>query len=259
MRHDRIADRLSDYLDGTLSPRDVSRVEAHLLGCERCRRTLAELGRTVDLLRSLRDSEEAPDLAGTVMARIRAGEAQPSVLDRLRAGVSRFIAGPLGAPLVTATAGLALLAVLPRIEVEVTIPGRAASVARAPASPPAAAAELAGRRAPQPMERLRIASPPLLTRRVAEPLSSDPFACLEAPSPQACRDHHAWMTRLARQNPLEFIERVEALPAPRRDDLLNELSHFAAESGAAPDVAAQLRATGDPVAQRMALHFEGAR
>lgn len=257
MRHERVAERLSDYLDGSLSPRDASRVEMHLLGCERCRQTLAELGRTIDLLRGLRGGVEAPDLAGAVMARIRAGEAQPSVFDRMRAGVARFIAGPLGAPLATATVGLALLALLPRIEVEVSIPGRTPSLARTPASAPAA--EVATRRAPQPVERSRAANPPLLTRRVGESLSSDPFACEQSPSPQACRDHHASMTRLARQNPLAFMARVEAVPEPRRDDWLNELSRFAAESGAASEVAAQLRATGDPDALRMATHFERAR
>jgi hypothetical protein len=257
MRHERVSDRLSDYLDGSLSPRDASRVEMHLLGCERCRQTLAELGRTVDLLRGLRGSTEAPDLAGAVMARIRAGEAQPSFLDRVRAGVSRFIAGPLGAPLATATVGLALLALLPRIEVEVSIPGRAPSLAQTPASAPAP--EAATRRAAQPVERLRVANPPLLTRRVGESLSSDPFKCQESSSPQACRDHHASMTRLARQNPLAFMAEIEAVPEPRRDDWLNELSRFAVESGAASEVAAQLRATGDPDALRMATHFERAR
>jgi anti-sigma factor RsiW len=255
MRHERASDRLSDYLDGSLSAREAARVEMHLLGCERCRRTLAELGRTVDLLRSLRGSVQAPDLTGAVMARIRAGEAEPSVFDRVRAGVSRFIQGPLGAPLATATVGLALLALLPRIEVEVSIPGRAPSSAQTPAPAP----ELTSRRGPQPVERLRAANPPLLARRVGESLSSDPFACQRSPSPQACRDHHASMTRLARQNPWAFMARVEAVPEPRRDDWLNELSRFAAESGAASEVAAQLRATGDPDARRMATHFERAR
>jgi len=252
VRHERVAALLSDYLDGSLSARDASRVELHLLGCGGCRQTLAELKRTVDLLHGLRGDYEAPDLASVVMTRIRAGEAEPSMLDRMRAGVSRFLAGPLGAPLTTAAAGLALLAVLPRIEVEVSIPGRAVPE-------PPAAAPVAARRAPPSADRLHAASPPLLTRRVAESLSRDPFACLEAASPQACRDHHASMTRLAMENVWAFMARVEAVPEPRRDDWLNELSRFAAESGAASDVAARLRATGDPLAQRMAAHFEEAR
>lgn len=250
MRHERVTNRLSDYLEGSLSKRDAARVEAHLLGCPACRQVLGELKRTVDLLRGLRGSVESPDLAGVVMARIRAGEAEPSALDRLRAGVSRFLAGPLGAPLATGAVGLALLALLPRIEVEVSIPGRATS--EAPAT-------VATHRAPPSAGRQHASSPPLLTRRVGESLSRDPFACLEAPSPQACRDQHAVMTRLARENVWAFMARLEAVPEPSRNHLLNDLSRYAAESGAASDVAAQLRATGDPDAQRMAAHFEAAR
>ena len=250
MRHERIAARLSDYLEGSLSKRDTAQVEAHLLGCAGCRQALGEMKRTIDLLRSLRGSVEAPDLASVVMARVRAGEAEPSVLDRLRAGVSRFLSGPLGAPLATGAVGLALLAVLPRIEVEVSIPGRATSVA------PAA---VATRQAPQARSGQPTSSPPLLTRRVREPLSLDPFSCLEAPSPQACRNQHAFMTRLARENAWAFVEQLEAVPEPSRNALLHDLSRYAAESGAAPDVARELRATGNPLAQRMAAHFEEAR
>ena len=251
MRHERVTTRLSDYLDGSLSRRDAARVESHLLGCARCRQTLGELKRTVDLLRGLGGSVEAPDLAGAVMARVRAGEAESSVLDRVRAGASRFLSGPLGAPLATGAVGLALLAVLPRIEVEVSIPGRV--TVEAPA------AQVATRRAPRAEGRLQAPSSPLLTRRTSESLSRDPFACLEARSPQACREQHAFMTRLARENPWDFMARLEAVPEPSRNDLLNDLSRFAAESGAASDVALQLRATGDPLAQRIALHFERAR
>jgi hypothetical protein len=242
---------LSEYVDGSLSVRDVSRVEAHLLACARCRESLGELQRTAQLVRSLRGTVEAPDVASAVMARIRAGEAEPSALERLRALASRFIAGPLGAPLATAAVGVALLAVLPRIEVEVSIPGAAL-----PAAP---AAELATRPQQRAAEPSYAPHPPLFARRTAESLSRDPFECLEARSPQACRDHHASLTRLAIQNVWAFMERVEAVPEPRRDDLLRDLSRFAAESGAAPDVAARLRATGDPQAQQMAVRFEEAR
>lgn len=250
MRHERVMGLLSDYLDGSLSGRQAARVEAHLAGCERCRASLVALERTVGLLRSLRGGVDAPDLVTPVMARIHAGEAKPSGLDHIRLFVSRFIAGPLGAPLATAAVGLALLAVLPRIEVEVSIPGRAVRQAS-----PAQVAE----RSPAAAERSHAASAPLLARRTSRPSSHDPFACREATSPQACRDHHATMTRLAIRNVWEFMERLEAVPEPRREDWVRELSRFAAESGDAPGVAASLRATGDPLAQRMAARFEEAR
>lgn len=260
MRHDRAARLLSDYLDGSLAGRDRARVEAHLLGCVSCRHALNELRRTAELLRGLRGGVDAPDLAEAVLARIRAGEAEPSVLDRLRAGVSRFLAGPLGAPLATAAVGLTLLAVLPRIEVEVSLPGRGVSQA--------AVTELAPRPAAR-AERSRPLSSPLLARRVNESLSREPgrlalpapraFPCLEAASRAGCRDHHAFLTELARENPWAFLAEVEEVPEPLRDAFLADLSRFAAQSGAAPDVAAELRATGDPLAQRMAIRFEEAR
>jgi hypothetical protein len=250
VRHERVVSLLSDYLDGTLPGRQAAQVEAHLAGCEPCRASLAALERTVGLLRSLRGGVAAPDLVGSVMARIHAGEAQPSAFDRVRTVVSRFFAGPLGAPLATAAVGLALLAMLPRIEVEVSIPGRAVRMEPA--------AEVADR-APPARERQQPVGAPLLARRTSEGSSHDPFACWEAPSPQACRDHHATMTRLAIRDVWEFMARLEALPEPRREDWVRELSRFAAESGDAPGVAASLRATGDPLAQRMAARFEEAR
>jgi hypothetical protein len=175
------------------------------------------------------------------------------------ASVSRFLSGPLGAPLATAAVGLVLLAALPRIEVEVSIPGRSATTAAAPAPAPQVA--------PRAPERSRASQAPLLARRVNESVLREsrrfvgrrPFACVESSALGACREHHAFMTQLAMENVWAFVAEVEEVPEPRRDDWLLEISRFAAESGAAPDVAARLRATGDPHAQRMAIPFERAR
>jgi hypothetical protein len=254
-----VARRLNDYLGGSLSRREASGVEDHVAVCAECRNTLAELRQTVELLRSLRGSLESPDLAAGVLARIRRGEADTSTWDRFRAGVSRFLAGPLGAPLATAAAGLLLFAVLPRIEVEVNIlrPDSVAT-ARSDASIPPTASAPVVRRTP---------SPPLLARRVNESLSREPsrlprsmsFTCLESSSVEPCRDQHALMTRLATDNIWAFLAQIEQVPEAQRDDWLSDLSRFAAESGAAADVAARLRATGDPQAQRFAIRFEEGR
>lgn len=48
-----ITDQLSAYLDNRLSAGDRARVEAHLRGCDQCRRDLAELGYTVNMVRAL--------------------------------------------------------------------------------------------------------------------------------------------------------------------------------------------------------------
>jgi anti-sigma factor RsiW len=72
---DRFTDRLSEYLDGELSPDDLRRVEAHLGDCERCTRTLEELREVV--ARADRLSERTPpeDLWPGIDARIRTGAA----------------------------------------------------------------------------------------------------------------------------------------------------------------------------------------
>ena len=261
MTHRRVARLLDDYLGGSLSGREASCVEDHVAVCAECRRTLAELRRTVELLHGLRGSPDSPDLVEGVLARVRRGEADASRLERLRAGVSRFLAGPLGAPLSTAAAGLLLVAVLPRIEVEVSILGRDRAVTgqtRAAAPTPAPA--------PAPQAQ-RVTMAPLLARRVNESLSLEPsrqprsmtYACLESSAVEPCRDQHALMTRLAMEDVWAFLQQIEQVPEPRRDDWLGDLSRFAAESGAAADVAARLRATGDPRAQRLAIRFDEGR
>jgi hypothetical protein len=252
VRHERISAQLSDYLDGSLSARDASRVETHLLDCESCRRALAELKQTVELLHGLRSGVDAPDISARVMSRIRAGEGSPSRFDRLRSSLLRLASGPLGAPLATAAIGLALVALLPPIDVEVSIPNLAK-----PAALPATLHAAAAPRAAEP--RPRAPASPLLALRRSEAMSRDPFACLDSPAGRACRDQHASMTRLALENARAFLERVEAIPEAHRDPWLSELSQFAAESGTASDVAARLRATGDPLALRVATRFEEAR
>jgi hypothetical protein len=56
-----------------------------------------------------------------------------------------------------------------------------------------------------------------------------------------------------------FLAQIERVPEPGRDVWLSGLSRYAAESGAAADVAERLRATGDPQAQRLAVRFEKVR
>jgi hypothetical protein len=257
--HRRVARRLSDYLGGSLSPREASRVEDHVAVCAECRTTLGELRQTVELLRGLRSNLEAPDVVNAVLARVRRGEADASWLDRWRAGASRFLAGPLGAPFATAAVGLLLFTVLPRIEVEVSIPGHDRSAAAMAGSAVSPTARVPGAR--------RTTSAPLLALRVNESLSREPsrrrrsmpFACLESSTVEPCRDQHALMTRLAMDDIWDFLAQIEQVPEPRRDDWLSDLSRFAAESGDAADVAARLRATGDPRAQRLAIRFEEVR
>jgi len=250
MRHERVARRLSQYLDGTLPGRDLERVEAHLSECGECRTQLMELRRTAQLLRSLRGATEPADLAAAVLARIRAGEAEPSFGERLRASLGRFFAGSFGAPLATAAVGLAVLTLLPKVEIEISLPGGAAEVAkrvaRAPAYPHPPLTSLAAAR------RVNESPLPDRTERAA-PLSPP---CWEQPSFEACQEQSELFMELALQDTRAFVERVEAVPSTQRERWIGELSRLAAESGAASSVAERLRETDDPRAWQMATHFD---
>jgi hypothetical protein len=250
--HERAALSLSEYLDGTLRGRHARRVETHLTGCVDCQRTLAELRRTSELLRSLRGGEDAPDLSAAILARVRAGEAEPSALERLRSAAARFLGGAWGAPLATVAVGIAVLAIVPRIEIEVSVPG----IARPEAARPVA-------RAPAPQ---RPPAPALATRRVHEPLLPNvpapgraPSAagdCWERPSFEACQEQRRVFMELALRDTRAFLERVEAVPSTQRERWIGELSRYAAEAGSAGSVAQRLRASDDPRARQMATHFE---
>lgn len=70
-------ERISDYLDGELEGRSLTRVRRHLARCDRCRAMLESLSRTLEQLRSLGSPEQvapAPVTVSAVLARIRRGE-----------------------------------------------------------------------------------------------------------------------------------------------------------------------------------------
>jgi anti-sigma factor RsiW len=92
--------RLNDYLERDLPPRERSRVAAHLAECPDCAEELRELESTVELLRRLPEAEVPPAFAMSVMARVRAGEAEPrGVVRWLRALAAPALAVPLAAGL----------------------------------------------------------------------------------------------------------------------------------------------------------------
>jgi anti-sigma factor ChrR (cupin superfamily) len=68
-------DRLSDYLDGGLSPTERAALEAHLGECAPCRTTLAELQAVQDYAAALADREPERDLWPGIAARIEAARA----------------------------------------------------------------------------------------------------------------------------------------------------------------------------------------
>ncbi len=50
--HERVQERLSDYMDGRLSAGDRAKVERHMAACVRCSADLASLRQTADILRA---------------------------------------------------------------------------------------------------------------------------------------------------------------------------------------------------------------
>jgi hypothetical protein len=236
-------------------------LEAHLLQCSECRSELAELQRVRSLLRELRGVEDAPDLSAAVLARVEQGDADASGLERLSWSVGRLFGAPWSAPLATLAAGLLLLAFVPPLQIEVSIPSRTA-----PAEEPrmARAAE-------------RLSTAPLVSRRVAEtvrpPRSDVPqrlpavavsrrpaasFDCWERPSFDACQEERHVMMDLALRDPRAFLARLDSVPGAARERWLRDLSRSAAEAGSATSVAERLRASGDPRAWQVASRFESA-
>lgn len=67
---DHIVDRLADHAVGALRGREKARVESHLDECAACRRELAALQRTGDLLSSLSLDEAPPETWHAVRDRI---------------------------------------------------------------------------------------------------------------------------------------------------------------------------------------------
>jgi anti-sigma factor RsiW len=59
---DQWTDRLSEYLDGDLTPAERTTLEAHLAACRACRTTLDELRRVVARAQALDDRPPAADL-----------------------------------------------------------------------------------------------------------------------------------------------------------------------------------------------------
>jgi Predicted transmembrane transcriptional regulator (anti-sigma factor) len=69
-----LTERLSDYIDGSLSPSEREEVERHLAECEECANTLADLRGVVARVQALNDRPPAGDLWPGIAAFIGEGE-----------------------------------------------------------------------------------------------------------------------------------------------------------------------------------------
>jgi hypothetical protein len=88
-RNDDWTGRLSEYLDGELTPDERDAIERHLAGCDACAATLEELRRVVERARSLPPRAPAADLWGGIAERIDARPAIDARIVPLRARAPR--------------------------------------------------------------------------------------------------------------------------------------------------------------------------
>ena len=98
--HEEWTDKLSEYLDDELSPREREAVESHLRGCAECAAVLDDLTRVVDRARRLDRRPPRVDLWDGIAARIDARAATPRrvsfTLPQLAAAAVLLIAGSAG-------------------------------------------------------------------------------------------------------------------------------------------------------------------
>ena len=87
--HDTWNDRLSEYLDGELEPRERAAIETHLAGCVECRTDLADLRAVVARAQSLTDTAPIANLWPGVEARIAAPAARHAETGQRAASRSR--------------------------------------------------------------------------------------------------------------------------------------------------------------------------
>jgi anti-sigma factor RsiW len=109
VRHSRANARLSDFVEGDLEPVEHARVAAHVTGCGECTRDLAELRATVSLLQRLPDPELPPGFTAAVMARVRAGDAEPQGFGHW---LRRLAEPAFALPLAAGVAGLGIFLVV---------------------------------------------------------------------------------------------------------------------------------------------------
>lgn len=71
---DKVRGQLADYAVGALRGRRGSRVDAHLRACEACRKELAAVERTGELLNAIPSQEAPPETWMAIRQEIAAGE-----------------------------------------------------------------------------------------------------------------------------------------------------------------------------------------
>jgi hypothetical protein len=83
MNCDQVLNRLSDYLEQALDPKDAAAVETHLGACSACRSESDALARSMRGVAELAEIEPPANLARNVMAQVREEAEEPTLWRRL--------------------------------------------------------------------------------------------------------------------------------------------------------------------------------
>jgi len=84
MKHDEIRHKLSEYIDGAVTPQERDAIDGHLKTCPACADALAELRKTIEQVKQVEEIEAPAWLTGRIMANVRtAAEEKKGFLHRL--------------------------------------------------------------------------------------------------------------------------------------------------------------------------------
>ena len=79
MDHNDIRHKLSEYIDGTITPQERTAIEAHLPTCPDCAEALRELRKTIEHVRAIEELEPPAYMAQRIMAQVREAEQQRKI------------------------------------------------------------------------------------------------------------------------------------------------------------------------------------
>jgi len=84
MDHNSIRHKLSEYIDGTVSPDERSMIEEHLKTCEKCSDALHELQKTIEHIKTVEEIDPPAWMTQKIMAKVRAeAEEKKTIFQRL--------------------------------------------------------------------------------------------------------------------------------------------------------------------------------
>lgn len=258
MKHAEVRDRLGPYLEGDLPLQQRALVDAHLDACTSCAEELRELRGTIGLLRSLPEVESPSGLATRVMARVRAGEAQPTLRVRLLDELDLLLRSR-ALVLTAAGAGAIGLALL--------VPDLVANPAKAPhatgfaASTSDAPEPAEVRRLPPPID-LWIAQAPFVRRPLGssvpgeEPAPPGGLGTELLPVGPELAEREPQIDEILR-DPRGFLDDISFLSQAERDAQISGLLDEVIRAGRTAEIVQTLRTTddrrADPVLERLEL------